>query len=235
MPSRYPTVDPTPGPTTDPTENPTPVPTFDPSFQPTTKNPTQSPLEYECTPLDFQPCGNIAGRVVRFDRDTNPTQITSNYYETKLYTEQKGYSFVATENMIIYEAGMAFINLAYYQTISVRVFESSSLMYESDSIPGNGRTEMAGSPRGDYYQIKNMNVQLIANQTYTLVFVIRCPATKTNRAEYPLCAPNFEPYSINDLATDTLNLYAYGEDYMPPTSSDLYAPFVRVCYSLGML
>jgi len=235
VPSSSPTDDPTPAPSADPSENPTSVPTFHPSLQPSTDNPTQSPLEYECTPLDLQPCGNTAGRVIRFDRDTNQSQITSNYYETKLYTEQKGYSFIPNENMIIFEAGMAFINLANYQTISVRLFESSSLIYESDSLPGNGMTEMAGSPRGDYYMFKNMSLQLIANQSYTLAFVIHCPATMDSRAEYPLCAPNFELYSINDLATDTLNLYAYGEEYIPPIKSDFYAPFVQVCYSLGML
>jgi len=235
IPTSSPTNDPTPAPTAEPTDNPTSVPTHEPSFEPTTSNPTQSPLEYECTPLELQPCGNTTGRVLLFDRDTNQDQITSNYYETKLYTEQKGYNFVANENMIIQEAGMTFINLASYQTIRVRLFDSSSLIYESDSQYGNGMTETTGSPRGDYYKFKNMNVQLIANQAYTLVFVIHCPATKTNRAEYPLCAPHFELYSINHLVTDTLNVYAYGEDYIPSTASDLYAPFVQVCYSLGML
>merc|ERR1719245_1486478 len=82
-------------PTSAPTGDPTPVPTSSPSFQPTTNRPTQSPLEYECTALDLQPCGNTTGRVLSFNRDTNQEQITSNYYETKLYTEQKGYNFVA--------------------------------------------------------------------------------------------------------------------------------------------
>jgi hypothetical protein len=232
--SSSPTSNPTTFPTSEPTTNPTPVPSDNPSFQPTTSSPTQSPLD--CVPLDIQPCGNITGRGVHFtDRDNNRSQITSNYYETMLYTEQKGYSFVARENMVLHEAAMAFINLASYQTISVRLFDSS-LIYESDySLSGKGITGTTGSPRGDYYKFQNINIPLLANRTYTLIFVIQCPATKTNRAEYPLCAPNYEPYSVGDFATDTVNVYAYGVDYNLPTTSDLYAPFVRVCYSVESL
>jgi len=237
IPTTSPTNDPVPAPTSDPTQTPTENPTSVPTFDPTTGSPTQSPLEYECKPLDLQPCSNTTARTVLFtERDTNQDQVTSNYYETKLYTEQKGYSFVASEDMVMYEAGMAFVNLASYQSITVRVYESSSLIYESDySLGGKGITVTTGSPRGDYYTFKNMNVQLLEDQEYTLVFVIHCPATQTSRAEYPLCAPNLEVYSIDNFATGTLNVYAYGEDYNLPTESDLYAPFVQVCYSPGTL
>jgi len=234
-PTSSPTSHPTSVPTTTPTTDPTSTPTQTPTSQPTTASPTQSPLE--CTQLDLQPCENANTQAVLFtDREKNQDQITSNYYETMLYTEQKGYSFVAVEDMVLHEAGMAFINLATYQTISIRLFESSSLIYESDySLSGNGMTGTSGSPRGDYYKFQNMSVQLSANQAYTVVFVIHCPATKTSRAEYPLCAPNLEHYSIGGFATDTVNVYAYGEDYNMPTTSDFYAPFVRVCYSVGTL
>lgn len=237
IPTSIPTIAPSPDPTSDPTPDPTSMPTHLPTYEPTTGNPTQSPLDYQCTTLELQPCGNTTGRTVLFtERDNNQSQITSKYYETKLYTEQKGYSFVAHEDMVMYEAGMAFVNLASYQSITVRVFDSSSLFYESDySLAGNGVTMTTGLPRGDYYTFKDMNVQLLADQEYTLVFLIHCPATQTSRAEYPLCAPHYEIYSIEDFATGILNVYAYGEEYDRPTDSDLYAPFVQVCYSRGTL
>jgi len=139
--------------------------------------------------------------------------------------------------MVMYEAGMAFVNLASYQSIVVRVFDSSDeLLFESDySIDGMGATKTTGSPRGDYYTFRNMNVQLYQDQIYTVVFVIHCPATKTSIAVYPLCAPHFEVYSIDDFGTGTVNVYAYGEDYLVPTESDLYAPFIRICYKDGTL
>jgi hypothetical protein len=237
IPTSSPTSDPSPTPTADPTPNPTVAPTNAPSFKPTTGTPTQSPLEYECVTLELQPCGNTTGRTLVFtERESNQSQITANYYETKLYTEQKGYSFVAAKDMVMYEAGMAFVNLASYQSVTVRVFDSTSLIYESDySLSGNGMTMTTGSPRGDYYTFKNMDVQLLADQKYTLVFVIHCPATQTSRAEYPLCAPHYETYSLEDFATGTLNVYSYGENYNLPTDSDLYAPFVQICYSTGAL
>lgn len=139
--------------------------------------------------------------------------------------------------MVMYEAGMAFVNLASYQSIVVRVFDSSeALLYESDySIDGEGMTETYGSPRGDYYTFRNMNVQLSEDEEYTIVFVVHCPATKSSKAEYPLCAPHFEVYSIDNFGTGIVNVYAYGEDYSVPTESDLYAPFIRICYSDGTL
>ena len=76
-----------------------------------------------------------------------------------------------------------------------------------------------------------MNVQLLGGQQYTVVFVVHCPATKTSRAEYPLCAPHYELYSIDDFGSSIVNVYAYGEEYRVPTESDLYAPFVRICYA----
>ena len=76
-----------------------------------------------------------------------------------------------------------------------------------------------------------MNVQLLGGQQYTVVFVVHCPATKTSRAEYPLCAPHYELYSIDDFGSSIGNVYAYGEEYGVPTESDLYAPFVRICYA----
>jgi len=162
--------------------------------------------------------------------------MTSNYYETKLYTEQKGYTFVASQDMVMYEAGMAFVNLASYQSITVRVYDDDELLFESNySYNGDGATVTTGTPRGDYYTFKNMNVQLYEGQEYTVVFVIHCPATMTSRAEYPLCAPHYEVYSIDDFGTATVNVYAYGEDYVRPTESDLYAPFVRICYTPGTL
>jgi len=162
-------------------------------------------------------------------------QVNSNYYETKLYTEQKGYTFTAEKDMIMYEAGMAFVNLASYQSVTVRVFDSSATMlYESDySISGKGETHTVGTPRGDYYTFKNMDVQLYDGQEYTIVFVIHCPATKTSRAEYPLCAPHHELYEIGDFGTGVSNVYAYGEDYILPSENDLYAPFIRICYGEG--
>merc|ERR1712142_976578 len=99
-----------------------------------------------------------------YERSEAQLQMTSNYYETKLYTEQKGYNFVSEKDMVMYEAGMAFTYLASYQSITVRVFESSTLLYESDySLPGQGETKTIGFPRGDYYTFGNMNVQLSAN------------------------------------------------------------------------
>jgi len=233
-PSRQPTYQPT----EIPTENPTTTPTQTPSSHPTSENPTQSPIPYDCTTLDLQPCTNITNRLVTFyDRPENQLQVNSNYYETKLYTEQKGYTFTAAKDMVMYEAGMAFVNLASYQSITVRVFDSSeTLLYDSDySISGQGATETTGSPRGDYYTFRNMNVQLYEDEEYTLVFVVHCPATKTSRAEYPLCAPHFEVYSIDDVGTEIVNVYAYGEDYKVPTESDLYAPLIRICYSDDLL
>jgi len=235
-PSSTPTLAPSPEPTNVPTSEPTNMPSKMPSSEPTTSTPTQSPVTYDCTPVELQPCTNITGRVVTFyDRDNNQTQVTSNYYETKLYTEQKGYSFIASQDMMMYEAGMAFVNLASYQSITVRVFDDSELLYESDySYDGHGMTVTTGTPRGDYYTFRNLNVQLRSGKKYTVVFVVHCPSTITSRAEYPLCAPNYELYSIDDFASSIENLYAYGADYVIPTDSDLYAPFVTICFTPGV-
>jgi len=233
-PSDAPTHDPTENPTANPTGKPTEVPTNDP----TSETPTQSPVPYDCTTVNLQPCTNITNGLINFyERLENQLQVTSSYYETKLYTEQKGYTFTAEKDMVMYEAGMAFVNLASYQSITVRVFDSSeTLLYESDySIDGQGETETTGSPRGDYYTFRNMNVQLEEDEEYTVVFVVHCPATMISRAEYPLCAPHFEVYSIVDFGTGIVNVYAYGEDYELPTESDLYAPLIRICYSDGTL
>jgi len=174
--------------------------------------------------------------VVFYEREDNQDQVNSNYYETKLYTEQKGYTFIASESMIMYEAGMAFVNLASYQSITVRVFDENEMLYESDyAYDGNGVTVTTGTPRGDYYTFKNMNVQLLSGQEYTVVFVVHCPATMTSRAEYPLCAPNYEVYSVDNFGSSLVNVYAYGEEYEIPKESDFYAPFVRICYSPGTL
>jgi len=231
-PTPPPTADPTPDPTASPTVTPTHEITPPPTFQPTTPAPTMSPLPYECTPIDLQPCINITDRIITFyERPDNQLQMTSNYYETKLYTEQKGYNFIAEKDMVMYEAGMAFINLASYQSITVRVFHSTSLIYESDySLTGRGATDSIGSPRGDYYTFRNINTALTANEEYSVIFVVHCPATKTSQAQYPLCAPNHEVYSISEFGSGAANVYAYGEDYELPTESDLYAPFVRICY-----
>jgi len=232
-PTAQPTSIPTPVPTYDPTNSPTDEITDPPTHAPTTPTPTMSPLPYACTPIDLQPCVNISGRVITFyERELNQFQMTSSYYETKLYTEQKGYNFIAEKDMVMYEAGMAFTMLASYQTIAVRVFNSSSLIYESDySLTGEGDTDTIGAPRGDYYTFKNMNVELKANNEYSIIFVIHCPATKTSNARYPQCAPNHEVYSINNFGSRTSNIYAYGEKYKLPTETDLYAPFVRICYA----
>jgi len=236
-PSDMPTSNPSSEPTESPTNNPTDIPTKAPTAEPSTVTPTQSPLPYECTNVELQPCTNITGRGVTFyEREDNQDQVTSNYYETKLYTEQKGYTFIASQDMIMYEAGMAFVNLASYQSITVRVFDDDEMLYESDySYDGNGFTVTTGTPRGDYYTFRNMNVQLLSGEEYTVVFVVHCPATKTSRAEYPLCAPNHEVYSIDDFGASIVNVYAYGEEYEIPTESDLYAPFVRICYTPGTL
>jgi len=238
IPTSRPSDAPTHDPTKTPTENPTNQPSPSPTSKPTSDSPTQSPLPYDCTDIDLTPCVNVTDRIVTFyERTENQLQMTSNYYETKLYTEQKGYTFTAEKDMVMYEAGMAFVNLASYQSITVRVFDSSgTLLYESGySISGQGETETTGSPRGDYYTFRNMNVQLFEGQEYTLVFVVHCPSTKTSRAEYPLCAPHFEVFSIDDFGTGAVNVYAYGEDYILPSESDLYAPFVRICYTDGTL
>jgi len=236
-PTHDPTSNPTPTPTSDPTASPTDEVTPNPTLSPTTPTPTLSPLPYDCTNIDLQPCVNSTDRVVTFyERTENQLQMTSNYYETKLYTEQKGYSFIAEKDMVMYEAGMAFIDMGSYQSITVRVFDSSnSLLYESDSLSGQGETETYGTPRGDYYTFRNMNVQLTEGEQYTVVFVIHCPATMTSTAQYPLCAPHYELFSISDFGSGTVNVYAYGEDYDVPTESDLYAPFVRICYADGLL
>jgi len=236
-PTSHPSFEPTSNPTPHPTNSPTDDPTLSPTFAPTTQQPTMSPLPYECIAIDLQPCINITDRVITFyERTENYFQMTSNYYETKLYTEQKGYNFVAKKDMVMYEAGMAFTNLASYQSITVRVFESATLLYESDySLPGEGETKTIGIPRGDYYTFRNMNVQLTADTEYSVVFVVHCPATKTSVAQYPLCAPHHDTYMINDFGTAASNIYAYGEEYDLPTESDLYAPFIRICYADGIL
>jgi len=236
-PTAAPSHSPTPNPTSDPTSTPTDEVTPLPTSTPTTPAPTMSPLPYECTSIDLQPCINITDRVITFyERAESQAQMTSNYYETKLYTEQKGYNFIADKDMVMYEAGMAFINLASYQSITVRVFDSSTLIYESDnSLTGEGETDTTGTPRGDYYTFKNMNVQLTANEQYTVVFVVYCPATKTSVAQYPQCAPNHEVYSVGGFGSGVSNVYAYGDDYNLPTETDLYAPFVRICYADGTL
>jgi len=235
-----PTGAPTDEPSSNPTEQPTLQPTNNPSQQPTkdptTAQPTQSPVPYDCISVDLQPCLNTTTQIVSFyERTENQMQVNSNYYETKLYTEQKGYTFTAEKDMVLYEAGMAFVNLASYQSVTVRVFDSSeSMLFESDySISGKGETHTTGTPRGDYYTFKNMNVQLYNGQEYTIVFVIHCPATKTSRAEYPLCAPHYELVAIDDFGTGINNVFAYGEDYILPSESDLYAPFIRICYGEG--
>jgi len=228
-PTQQPTTTPTQTPTSSPTNTPTETPTDQPSFGP----PTQSPVPYECTDVDLQPCYNTTDRIISFyERSENQLQITSNYYETKLYTEQKGYTFTASKDMVMYEAGMAFVNLASYQSITVRVFDSTeTLLFESDySIGGKGETHTSGTPRGDYYTFRNMNVELNEGSEYTIIFVIHCPATKTSRAEYPLCAPHFELFAIDNFGIGVTNIYAYSEDYILPSESDLYAPFVRICY-----
>jgi len=137
----------------------------------------------------------------------------------------------------MYEAGMASVNLASYKSITVLVFDSSeALLFESDySNSGKGETHTTGSPREDYYTFKNMNVQLHDGEEYTIVFVIHCPATKISSAEYPLCAPHYELYSDDVLGSGIYYVYEYGEDYVLPTESDLYAPFVRICYADGTL
>merc|ERR1719402_2102542 len=123
--------------------------TLNPTPQPTTASPTKSPLPYDCTDIDLQPCINTTDRVVTFyERPDNQLQMTTNYYETKLYTEQKGYSFVAEKDMVMYEAGMAFTDMGSYQSITARVFDSTgALLYESESLAGKGETETFGSPR----------------------------------------------------------------------------------------
>merc|ERR1739838_768413 len=174
-PTSSPSETPTQNPTGSPTATPTGQPTASPTNTPTTKAPTQSPLPYDCTSVDLQPCVNISNRLVTFyERAEKQLQMTSNYYETKLYTEQKGYTFTAEKDMVMHEAGMAFVNLASYQSITVRVFDSSeTLLYESDySIDGEGMTETYGSPRGDYYTFRNMNVQLYEDGEYTVIFVV---------------------------------------------------------------
>merc|ERR1719320_1696808 len=233
VPTHDPTSDPTHTPSNDPTKSPTDEITPNPTLSPTTPSPTMTPLPYDCTDIDLQPCINTTDRVVTFyERTENQLQMTSNYYETKLYTEQKGYSFVAEKDMVMYEAGMAFTDMGSYQSVTVRVFDSSNtLLYESGSLSGRGETETTGTPRGDYYTFRNMNVQLIEGERYTVVFVIHCPATMTSTAQYPLCAPHYELFSISDFGSGTINVYAYGEDYDVPTESDLYAPFVRICYA----
>merc|ERR1719193_541032 len=222
-PTAGPTSAPTPNPTSDPTSTPTNEITPLPTSNPTTPAPTMSPLPYECTNIDLQPCFNISGRVITFyERAEKQLQMNSKYYETKLYTEQKGYNFVSEKDMVMYEAGMAFTNLASYQSITVRVFESATLLYESDySLPGEGETKTIGIPRGDYYTFRNINVQLTADTEYSVVFVVHCPATKTSVAQYPLCAPHHDTYMINDFGTAASNIYAYGEEYDLPTESDL--------------
>lgn len=231
-----PTPAPSENPSKAPSDHPTRAPSNDPSKQPTGEPssalPTQSPVPYECADVDLQPCYNTTSRDVSFyERPDNQHQVNSNYFETQLYTEQKGYAFTAEKDMIMYEAGMAFINLASYQSVTVRVFHSETILFESDySIAGKGETHTVGTPRGDYYTFKNMNVQLHEGQEYTIVFIIHCPATKYSRAEYPLCAPHYELFAIDDFGTGVNNVYAYGEDYILPTESDFYAPFIRICY-----
>jgi len=232
-PTPVPTVKPTNSPSEQPTQPPTDSPSEQPTKQPTSVAPTQSPVPYSCVDVDMQPCFNITDRNVSFyERTENQTQVNSKYYETKLYTEQKGYTFIASKDMVMYEAGMSFISLASYAAVTVRVFDSSeSLLFESDySISGKGETHTSGIPRGDYYTFKNINVQLNSGQEYTIVFVIHCPVTKASRAEYPLCAPHYELFAIDDFGTGVYNVYAYGEEYILPTQSDLYAPFIRICY-----
>jgi len=233
LPTAQPSSQPTPNPTSEPTSSPTNEITPAPTHVPTTLPPTMSPLPYECTLVDLQPCINITDRVITFyERDEDQLRMNSNYHETKLYTEQKGYNFITEKDMVLQETGMAFTRLASYQTVSVRVFNSSTRIYESGySLRGEGDTDTVGIPRGDYYTFRNMNLTLHAMESYSVVFVIHCPATKTSTAHYPLCAPHHEIYSISEFASRVSNVYAYGEKYELPAQSDLYAPFVRICYS----
>merc|ERR1719317_459437 len=152
-PTEAPTYEPSNNPTERPTLLPTLAPSETPTEEPSSSPPTLSPVPYDCTNIDMQPCYNTTNQIVTFYERTeneNQMQVNSNYYETKLYTEQKGYTFTAEKDMIMYEAGMAFVNMASYQSITVRVFDSSeSLLFESDySISGKGETHTTGTPRG---------------------------------------------------------------------------------------
>jgi hypothetical protein len=185
----------------------------------------------------MEPCSNWTN-VVYNDRDPPNQQQTTKYYETKLYSEQKGYSFTAQQDMVMYEAGMRFINLASYQSVTCLVYENHSgeMIYDAGYWQdGRGMTKEVGEPRGDYYEFKKMNLQLYKGLKYTVVFIIKCPHTETMRAEYPLCAPNHETYTIKGFGDDVLNIYQYGEEQIMPTETDLYAPFVKFCYTYGTL
>jgi len=231
------TPEPSPMPSREDTFMKTVSPTNDPTVQPATPTQTRASVPYDGTPVDLQPCTNVTVRDgTPHERSENQEQVTSNYYETKLYTEQKGYTFVASQDLVINEADLAFIKIANNQYISVCVFNDERLLYQSEyPYDGGGVTPTTGTAREDYYTCKNMNVQLYNAQEHTAGFVILCPTTKISRAVYPLCALQHEVYSIDDISISTVNVYAYGEDYVRPTESDPYAPFVRICTSSGVL
>jgi len=228
------TPDPTRGPSPTPTSNPTTPPTPEPTDVPTTASPTQSPVPYDCIEIDMEPCTNWTEKTYP-QRDVDKDKNNLKHWETKLYSEQKGYEFVATHDYALHEAGMAFINLASFHSIHVRVFETDSgdLLFNSTYQYGHGMTKTVGTPRGDYYTFRNMNVQLYEGVKYSIVFVVVCPHTQTMTAEYPLCAPSWETYTIRGFATDVRNVYQYTEVMQVPTDSDLYAPRIRVCYTKG--
>merc|ERR1719464_1207601 len=102
---------PTKSPSRNPTPKPTALPSSAPTNMPTTPSPTLSPVPYDCVEIDMEPCTNVT-MITYPDRPTNQDQNNLKYWETKLYSEQKGYEFVAMDHYALREAGMAFINLA---------------------------------------------------------------------------------------------------------------------------
>jgi len=187
--------------------------------------------------LDLEP-GRAVTDVARYG-DHRGTGFLR-YNEARLYSEQKGYTFVPEEDTVVYQAGMRFTNLAEYQTVHLRIFdEDGSLMYQSRKIKGRGEASDSGPfGKSDYYMFKELGQQLLANRRYSFVFVIVCPYTREFMAEYPLYSSLDFEYGIDGFGSGIYNIFQYQPDpsvIEMPKDSDLYAPFVRICYLSGDL
>jgi len=83
-----------------------------------------------------------------------------------------------------------------------------------------------------------LDLQLEASRRYTFTFVIVCPYTREFMAEYPLYSSLDFDYDIDGFGSGIQNVFQYQPDpsvIEMPKESDLYAPFVRLCYLHGDL
>jgi len=82
--------------------------------------------------VDLEP-GRASTDVARYGDHRGTGSLR--YNEARLYSEQKGYTFVPAEDTVVYQAGMRFTYLAEYQTVHLRVFdEFGTLVYQSRNV-----------------------------------------------------------------------------------------------------